>query len=222
MAFAHTAEAARAWVHGWTLSRGAAEPVPRAWGFTIDVGLAGHVMRHVLHSADEVTVRRVTGHASAPGVWLKALVPPETLEAWLAPGWHLAGGAGYLMSASLPVAPTRARPGAPDGYRLDTWTRAGVTRALVRTADGAFAARGQVAVTGLGAVVDQVETDPAHQRRGLGRLVMARLTAAAAEQGATAGVLGATPDGRALYETMGWRTLAPLTGAVRGPDSSDT
>ncbi|WP_030386816.1 GNAT family N-acetyltransferase [Streptomyces sp. NRRL S-241] len=222
MPFAHTAEAARAWVHGWTLSRGAAEPVPRAWGFTIDVGLAGHVMRHVLHTADEATVRRVTGHASAPGVWLKTLVPPETLEPWLAPGWHLAGGAGYLMSASLPVAHTRARPGAPDGYRLDTWTRAGVTRALVRTADGAFAARGQVAVTGLGAVVDQVETDPAHQRRGLGRLVMDRLTAAAAEQGATAGVLGATPDGRALYETMGWRTLAPLTGAVRGPGSSDT
>ncbi|MET9597598.1 GNAT family N-acetyltransferase [Streptomyces sp. NPDC006459] len=222
MPFAHTAEAARAWVHGWTLSRGAAEPVRRAWGFTIDVGLAGHVMRHVLHSADEATVRRVTGHATAPGVWLKALVPPETLEPWLAPGWHLAGGAGYLMSASLPVAHTRARPGAPDGFRLDTWTRAGVTRALVRTADGAFAARGQVAVTGLGAVVDQVETDPAHQRRGLGRLVMDRLTAAAAEQGATAGVLGATPDGRALYETMGWRTLAPLTGAVRGPGSSDT
>ncbi|WP_237296840.1 GNAT family N-acetyltransferase [Streptomyces sp. 3211] len=196
--------------------------MPRAWGFTIDVGLAGHVMRHVLHSADEATVRRVTEHATAPGVWLKALVPPETLEPLLAPGWHLAGGTGYLMSASLPVAPTRARPGAPGGYRLDTWTRAGVTRALVRTADGAFAARGQVAVTGLGAVVDQVETDPAHQRRGLGRLVMDRLTAAAAEQGATAGVLGATPDGRALYETMGWRTLAPLTGAVRGPGSSGT
>ncbi|MFJ8564325.1 GNAT family N-acetyltransferase [Streptomyces sp. NPDC093514] len=222
MPFAHTAEAARAWVHGWTLSRGAAEPVPRAWGFTIDVGLAGHVMRHVLHAADEATVRRVTEHATAPGVWLKALVPPETLEPWLAPGWHLAGGTGYLMSASLPAAHTRARPGAPDGYRLDTWTRAGVTRALVRTADGAYAARGQVAVTGLGAVVDQVETDPAHQRRGLGRLVMDRLTAAAAEQGATAGVLGATPDGRALYETMGWRTLAPLTGAVRGPGSSGT
>lgn len=179
-------------------------------------------MRHVLHSADEATVRKITEHATAPGVWLKAFVPPETLEPWLAPGWHLAGGPGYLMSASLPVDHVRDLTETPDGYRLNTWTRAGVTRALVRTADGAFAARGQIAVTGLSAVVDQVETDPAHQRRGLGRLVMRRLTAAAAEQGATAGVLGATPEGRALYETMGWRELAPLTGAMRGPGPSET
>ncbi|MER6201245.1 GNAT family N-acetyltransferase [Streptomyces sp. NPDC001586] len=203
--------------------------MPHDWGFTIDVGLHGHVMRHVLHSADEATVRKLTEHATAPGVWLKAFVPPETLEPWLAPGWHLAGGPGYLMSAPLPTARAgRALTDAPDGYRLDTWTRAGVTRALVRTANGAFAARGQIAVTGPGpgpgavvAVVDQVETDPAHQRRGLGRLVMGRLTAAAAGQGATAGVLGATPEGRALYETMGWRTVAPLTGALRGPDPSE-
>jgi GNAT superfamily N-acetyltransferase len=50
----------------------------------------------------------------------------------------------------------------------------------VRTADGAFAARGKIAVTGPTAAVDQVKTDPAHQRRGLGRLVMRRLTGAAA------------------------------------------
>ena len=218
MPFAHTADAVRAWVHGWSASRGAAEPVPSAWGFTVDVGLPGHVMRHVLHSAGEVTVRKITEHATTPGVWLKAFVSPETLEPWLAPGWHLAGGPGYLMSASLRVAPTRAPGPIPDGYQLHTWTRAGVTRALVRTADGAFAARGQIAVTGPTAVVDQVETDPVHQRRGLGRLVMHRLAEAAAEQGATAGVLGATPEGRSLYEMTGWRVLAPLTGALRGPD----
>jgi GNAT superfamily N-acetyltransferase len=193
------------------------------WGFTIDVGLPGHVMRHVVHSADEATVRRIIARTTTPGAWLKVLVPPDTLESWLAPGWHLAGGLGYLMSASLPAATAAAAsaraPGpVPEGYRLSTWTRAGVTRALVRTCDGAFAARGQIAVTGATAVVDQVETDPAHQRRGLGRLVMRGLTHAAARQGARAGVLGATPEGRALYETTGWRVLAPLTGALRSPD----
>ncbi|MFJ8032003.1 GNAT family N-acetyltransferase [Streptomyces sp. NPDC096032] len=178
-------------------------------------------MRHVLYSAVEAveaveaTVHEITQRTTTPGVWLKAFVPPETLEPWLAPGWQLAGGLGYLMSASLLVAPTGVPGPVPDGYRLTIWTRAGVTRALVRTADGAFAARGQIAVTGPTAVVDQVETDPAHQRRGLGRVVMRGLADAAAEQGATAGVLGATPDGRALYETMGWRVLAPLTSALR-------
>ncbi|MYT20995.1 GNAT family N-acetyltransferase [Streptomyces sp. SID7760] len=222
MPFAHTAQAVRAWVHGWSASRGAAEPVATGWGFTIDVGLHGHVMRHVLHSADEATVREITEHSAAPGVWLKAFVPPETLGPWLAPGWHLAGGPGHLMAASLPATAARAPGQLPGGYRMTTWTRDGVTRALVRGADGSFAARGQIAVTGHTSVVDQVETDPAHQRRGLGRLVMHRLAAAAVEQGATAGVLGATPEGRALYGAMGWRVLAPLTSVLRGPDPAGT
>ncbi|MGW2379736.1 GNAT family N-acetyltransferase [Streptomyces sp. NPDC001658] len=172
-------------------------------------------MRHVLTTADEVTVRKITENTTAPGVWLKTFVSPETLTPWLAPGWSLAGGPGFLMSAALRA--THAE--VPDGYRLHTWNRAGVIRTLVRTSDGAFAARGQVAVTGSAAVVDQVETDPAHQRRGLGRLVMSTLADAAAGQGATAGVLGATPEGRALYERLGWRVLSPLTGAVRDQGS---
>jgi GNAT superfamily N-acetyltransferase len=170
-------------------------------------------MRHVLVAADGATVREITENATAPGVWLKTFVPPEKLKPWLAPGWHLAGGAGFLMSASLPAA--HAPTEVPAGYHLRTWTRGGVTRTLVRTTGGSFAARGQIAVTAPTVVVDQVETDPAHQRRGLGRLVMRMLTDAASGQGATVGVLGATSEGRALYETMGWRVLAPLTGAVR-------
>ncbi|MEV0177210.1 GNAT family N-acetyltransferase [Streptomyces sp. NPDC050803] len=170
-------------------------------------------MRHVLTTADEATVRKITENAGSPGIWLKTFVPPQTLTSWLAPGWSLAGGPGFLMSASLRTAHAQV----PDGYWLSTWTRAGVTRALVRTADGAFAARGQIAVTGATAVVDQVETDPAHQRRGLGRLVMTTLANAAAGQGVTAGVLGATPEGRALYERLEWRVLAPLTGAAPSP-----
>lgn len=214
MPFVTTAEAVRAWVRGWTVSRGAADPVPEPWGYTVDVGLPGHVMRHVLTDAGEAVVRKITENTTAPGVWLKTFVPPEALEPRLAPGWSLAGGLGFLMTATL-RAEAPAEPA--DGYRLRTWTRAGVTRVLVRTTDGALAARGQVAVTGPTAVVDQIESYPDHQRRGLGRVVMRTLTNAAADAGATGGVLGATPDGRALYETVGWREVAPLTGAMSGP-----
>ncbi|MEV0738662.1 GNAT family N-acetyltransferase [Streptomyces sp. NPDC050549] len=217
MSFRNTAEAVAAWADGWALSRGAAEPAPCSWGFTIDVGLPRHVMRHVLTTADEPTVREITENATAPDVRLKAFLAPETLTPWLTPGWSLAAGPGFLMSAPL----HSSRTDVPDGYRLRTWNRAGVTRVLVRTAEGAFAARGQIAVTGSTAVVDQVETDPAHQRRGLGRLVMATLASAAAGQDAAVGVLGATPEGRVLYERLGWRVLAPLTSAVRGPDPLD-
>ncbi|MFJ9626293.1 GNAT family N-acetyltransferase [Streptomyces sp. NPDC101175] len=218
MSFRNTAEAVGAWVEGWAVSRGAAEPAPAPWGFTVDVGLPQHVLRHVLTTADEATVRKITENATAPNVWLKAFVAPETLMPWLAPGWSLGSGPGFLMSAPLSASRTEV----PAGYRLRVWSRAGVTRALVRTTDGAFAARGQIAVTGSTAVVDQVETDPGHRRRGLGRLVMATLADAGAAQGAGTGVLGATPQGRALYERIGWRVLAPLTSAVRGQDPVGT
>ncbi|MFJ3876780.1 GNAT family N-acetyltransferase [Streptomyces sp. NPDC090077] len=210
-----TAGAVRTWIHGWTVSRGAAEPVPTPGGFSIDVGLPGHVVRHVLPAADEAAVRRITGGPAAPGTWLKAPAEPEQFASWLGPGWSLAGGAGFLMAAPPHTARTGPAPRIADGYRLDTWTRGGVARVLVRTADGAFAARGQAGLTGSAFVVDQVETDPAHQRRGLGRVMMRALADAAAAEGATEGVLVATPEGRALYETMGWQLLSPLTGAVR-------
>ncbi|MGW7255617.1 GNAT family N-acetyltransferase [Streptomyces sp. NPDC054834] len=213
MPFANTTDAVRAWVDGWVVSRGAGEPVSRPWGFTVDVGLPKEVARHVLPAADEATVRKIVENTTAPGIWLKTFVAPRTLEAWLPPGWALAGGRAFLMTASLRTA--EAPADVPDGYRLSSWNRAGVTRVLVRAADGAFAARGQIAVTDGTAVVDQVETDPAHQRRGLGRLVMGTLARTAARAGATAAVLGATEEGRALYETVGWRVRAPLTAATR-------
>ncbi|MFC8519738.1 GNAT family N-acetyltransferase [Streptomyces sp. NPDC057257] len=211
----NTAEAIQAWVSGWSVSRGAADPAATAWGFTIDVGLPGHVVRHVLTTADDAAIRKITEDTTAPGVWLKAPASPEALEPWLGLGWSLAGGPGFLMSVPLSAACSDAPPKTADGYRLRSWIRAGVTHVLVRTTDGAFAARGQIAVVGPTAVVDQVETDPAHQRRGLGRLVMHTLAIAAVGQGATEGVLVATSEGRALYETEGWHVLAPLTGAMR-------
>ncbi|MCB5911191.1 GNAT family N-acetyltransferase [Streptomyces pinistramenti] len=65
------------------------------------------------------------------------------------------------------------------------------------------------------AVFDMIGTAAGHRRRGLGRLVMAALAARAAAAGATQGVLVASPEGRALYEALGWELRAPVTAAVR-------
>ncbi|MEW2624382.1 hypothetical protein [Streptomyces sp. NPDC048106] len=51
------------------------------------------------------------------------------------------------MSAPPDAAHTEAPPTTPDGYQLSTWNRPGVAHTLIRTADGAFAARGQAAVS---------------------------------------------------------------------------
>ncbi|MFF7094386.1 GNAT family N-acetyltransferase [Streptomyces rubradiris] len=215
MPFKTTEEAVRAWVEGWAVSRGAAQPTPRPWGFTVEVGLPKEVARHVVTAADEPTVRKLAENTTARGIPLKAFVPARTLEAWLPPGWVLLDGHAVLMAARLST--VEAPPRLPDGYRLHRWDRTGVTRAVVRAADGSFAARGQIAVTGPTAVVDQVETHPAHQRRGLGRVVMGTLAEAATRQGARAAVLGATEEGRTLYEAVGWQVVAPLSAATREP-----
>ncbi|CAL9281201.1 GNAT family N-acetyltransferase [Streptomyces sp. SudanB182_2057] len=213
MPFKTTEEALRAWVEGWAVSRGAAQPAPKPWGFAVEVGLPREVARHVVTAADEPTVRKLAENTAACGIPLKVCVPAQTLKAWLPPGWVLLAGDAVLMAARLDA--VDAPPRLPDGYRLHHWDRAGVTRAVVRAADGSFAARGQIAVTGPTAVVDQVETHPAHQRRGLGRVVMGTLAEAATRQGARAAVLGATEEGRTLYEAVGWQVVAPLSAAAR-------
>ncbi|MFJ2827454.1 GNAT family N-acetyltransferase [Streptomyces sp. NPDC087263] len=204
----------RAWVDGWVVSRGAAPPVIEPWGCSVDVGHPEHVSRHVLgatnEAVEEATVRKVADAVTGAGVWLKVFAEPSTVEPWLGQGWWIDPQPGCLMSVPLTAVPPAATP---DGYRLRTWSRGGVTRVLVTAPDGSWAARAQIAVTGATAVVDQVETAPEHRRRGLGRLVVGTVTRAAVEQGATTGVLAGTPDGRALYESLGWHMEAPLTSA---------
>lgn len=214
----------RAWVEGWVVSRGAAPPVVEPWGYTVDVGQPEHVSRHVLgmtnEAVEEATVRKVADGVTGAGVWLKVFAEPATVGPWLGEGWWVDPEPGYLMSVPLTGAPGRAAQdghaldvSVPDGYRLRTWSRGGVTRVLLAAPDGSWAARGQIAPTGETAVVDQIETAARHRRRGFGRLVMRTLTQAAVAQGAVTGVLGGTPDGRALYESLGWRVEATLTSA---------
>ncbi|MER5948312.1 GNAT family N-acetyltransferase [Streptomyces sp. NPDC001904] len=204
----------RDWVDGWVVSRGAAPPLVEPWGYTIYVGLAEHVGRHVLGATgDDVReddVRKVTGSVTGRGTHLKVFADRERVLPWLGAGWEPYGADDFLMTVGLTPA---AAPSAPAGYRVRAWARGGVTRVLVTDAEGAFAARGQVAVVGAGAAVDQIETSPDHRRKGLGSAVMRTLHAAAYDRGAVRGVLACTPAGRLLYESLGWEVVAPLTNA---------
>ncbi|EPH43757.1 GNAT family N-acetyltransferase [Streptomyces aurantiacus] len=211
-------ETVRAWIDGWVASRGAAPPVVEPWGFTVDVGQAKHPTRHVLGATgadvQEADVRKVAASVAGADVWLKVFDHPDRVAPWLGPEWWLDPEPGYLMTVPLaPVAPHRLT--APDDYRLRTWSRGGVIRAMVAATDGSWAARGQIAPTGRTAVADQIETSPEHRRKGLGSLVMRTLAVAAVEQGAEIGVLAGTPEGRALYESLGWRVVAALTSTRR-------
>ncbi|WP_380282803.1 GNAT family N-acetyltransferase [Kitasatospora purpeofusca] len=209
-------ELVRAWVEGWIVSRGAADPVDEPWGWSVDVGRPEQVARHVLPEPTEADVRKLVAATTAPGTWLKLFADDETVRPWLGPGWHY-DLPGYLMTVPLAA----ERPVVPAGYTLTSWRRGGVVRVLVRTEDGRFAARGQLAVTGATAVADQIETDPGHRRRGLGSLVVGALRDAGHRDGAATGMLVATPEGRALYSALGWSVRASMASLYYAPEPTE-
>jgi len=200
----------RAWVDGWVISRNAPRPVREPWGLRVDVGLPGHVSRHIVAAPTPGILRHLTATLTTPGTWLKLCAPADAVAPLLPSSWVLKDRE-FMMTAPL----TRTGlPEAPEGYTLAVTTRAGVTAARLLTAAGEVAARGQFAVAGSAAVVDQVETAADHRRRGLGTVIMRTLSASAASLGARTGILVATAEGQALYETLGWALHTPMTAVV--------
>ncbi|MFI5530894.1 GNAT family N-acetyltransferase [Kitasatospora sp. NPDC051853] len=203
-------ETARWWVEGWAVSRRLAAPVDVPWGMRIDVGGPRETVRHVLLGADATTARTLIASVAQPAVCIKGFLPAEVMDPWFpAADWQPVDPC-FLMAVDLRPSRTRV----PDGYTVTTATTGGVTTVRVLADDGSPAASGQAGLTTAVCVPDRISTEPAHQRRGLGTVVMAALTDAALAHGVSSGVLGATVQGRALYETLGWRALAPLTGYV--------
>lgn len=199
----------RAWVDGWVISRNAPRPVREPWGLRVDVGLPGHLSRHIVAAPTPEILHHLTGVLTTPGTWLKLCAAAPAVAPSL-PGRWAVQDPEYMMTAPL----SRHVPDVPAGYTLAVTTRAGVTAARLLTAAGEVAARGQFAPAGRTAVVDQVETAAGHRRRGLGTAVVRTLMSTAASMGARTGVLVATAEGQALYETLGWTLHTPMTAAV--------
>lgn len=198
-------ELVRMWIDGWIVSRGSSDPIEEPWGWTIDVGQPMQVARHVLPEPTEADVRKIVAATSAPGTWLKLFAEDHSVLPWVGQGWRQ-DRPGFLMAGHLEPERTEV----PAGYTLTSWTRGGVSKVLVRTGDGHFAARGQIARVCDQAVVDQIETAAEHRRKGLGGLVMRTLQNTAYEAGARTGVLVGTPEGRGLYSSLGWTTYSPM------------
>ncbi|GAA1878304.1 hypothetical protein GCM10009753_01800 [Streptantibioticus ferralitis] len=199
---------------GWVVSRRRPAPVEKPWGLYVEVGRPDQVGRHVLPDAVETAVRQAAASVTVPCTWLKVPMEPEETAAWLPPGWVVdMDEAGHLMAAELRA----TDPVPPGGYTPSVQTRDRVVYVRVHDAAGELAAKGQMALLGQATVVDCVTTEAAHRRRGLGAFVMRTLADHAVAEGATLGVLGATDEGRALYETLGWKAHAPLAACIYRP-----
>jgi GNAT superfamily N-acetyltransferase len=206
-----------AWVNGWALSRDVAAPIPVAGGHRLVVGQPGHAERLVFPALDAAVLSAMAARITTPGVFLKAFCAPEALLAAVDARWS-PQPPGDLMAVDLVAVPPPAAPAA--GYVQRFHAEGAVLVVEIHDAKGEVAASGRAALTGRFAVFDKIITDTAHQRRGLGRIVMGVLGERARARGADQGVLVATPEGRALYEVLGWRFEGRMETVVI-PDEAD-
>ncbi len=204
-----TADLLKTWLRGWAASRAVAPPVADGAGWRVEVGAADQVRRHVF-VGDCERLRELGAAVHEPWVWLKACLPTAQMRALLPPRWIVRTEPSYFMHFSGPAPSARL----PAGYRLLVQEEGGVHVATLLADDGMAAASGRVVMDGDSAIFDRIRTDVAHQRRGLGRALMGALHERAGELGAARGLLAATPDGHALYTTIGWTVQAPYASGV--------
>jgi GNAT superfamily N-acetyltransferase len=233
-----------AWITGSTLARDTPPPVPDSGGFRVDVGWPQQQVRYVFPNLGEGLSRLAADivdpwiflKACVPPEAMRAVLPPRWViqahrvmmtcsgpmrakeTVLLNSPWQksCASGASPVGQAfSL----SGLLPRASDEYVLHLTELRSVSTATVLTASGEVAAIGRVVRVGDFAIYDRIETHTDHRRRGLGRAVMKALEEIArapgvTKEGATQGVLVATAEGRALYESLGWQAHSLYTTAV--------
>ncbi|NLR63110.1 GNAT family N-acetyltransferase [Chitinophaga varians] len=198
------------WLKGWSLARELPPPIADHGGLRVDVGWPDQQKRYVF-SALGPGLFHFANTIFQPAVFLKVCAPASLVRPVLPPRWEIQRP-GFMMTCSLPVHPPGVR--LPEGYTLTVTTTSAGPAATIYTADGETAASGLLAIVDDYTIYDRIATTPAHQRRGLGSAVMNALTMEAVSRGFKKGILVATPAGKALYETLGWKLYSLYTTAV--------
>lgn len=200
-----------AWLAARSIARGLPAPVADCGGYRVDVNSADEIQRWVFPEVNEDLAVLARG-ISRPAYLVKACAPPGELLATLPAGWRIHAPGYFMAGPDLP----HARPACPPSYAVDIRSLGAVTEVRILSASGGLAASGYAAETEHVFIYDRIITAPEHQRRGLGRLLMATLRDAK-QTASTPERLVATEEGRALYESLGWRTLSAFsTGSIAG------
>ena len=196
-----------AWLSARSIARGLPLPVLEHGGWRVDTCLPDELRRHVFARPDQA-ISTLASTISSPHILLKLCGTGEQLLRLLPPRWQLLQNRFFMTHEGA-----LAVPGLPAGYRLDVVTADAITEAHIRAEDGSIAASGHAVEVGGVFVFDRIATAPAHQRRGLGRAIMAALAARQAS-GSARRVLVATEDGLELYKSLDWCVLSPYSTAA--------
>ena len=200
------------WLKGWALAHDTALPTPCGNGWHVEVGLPDQTARYVF-AAPEPAFWQLVETLTEPLIYLKVCASHDQIR-HLFPARWTTEHRGFMMireRAPLPVRPL------PVDYHLTLYERSAGMTCNLDAADGTLAAFGSVVMADDMAVYDRIRTEKAHQRKGLGSVVMTTLQQGAHDMGRRRDMLCATDAGRALYETLGWQVHSPYTSAVIQP-----
>ncbi|GAA3578129.1 GNAT family N-acetyltransferase [Kribbella ginsengisoli] len=207
-------ELVRRWARGWVLCRGVGAALERDFALEVRLGLPGRERELFALTDDaEIVNELAVRTAKSSDTWLTVTTGQPAAKAAVLEqaGLRLLDEPCLLMTIELRKHPDTT---APPGYGLETTSDGPLEYVKVKDGQGNVAARGMAAVVGDDAVLHDIQTDPAHRRRGLGSVVMNLLSARATDRGAATGLLMATTDGGYLYPKLGWSTEATMITAV--------
>lgn len=216
-------ELLRRWVEGWRLCRGLDPVIEYDDALAVVLRLPGRE-RELFALTDEAAVVDRLAAGTTEDVWLTVTtqdgdgVARRLADVGLEPFEEQK----LLMSIELndhprPATPSyelRDHPQPPtSSYEVEIGSEGPLEYVRILASDGTVAARGMMAIVGNDAVMHDIQTDPAHRRRGLGSVVMGALSRRAVERGATSGLLMATVEGVHLYRKLGWLPEATMVTA---------
>lgn len=189
-----------------SLGRGVSLPKREGLGFSVDTESDAERRRYV-YAAPTIEISAMAESISEPRVVIKLLGSMAELDALLTPDWHVALTGYFMIKPGRPSTPRSM----PINYRLKLTSHGPVVRAVVKAPDGSVAATGQ-ATAAMGVYMyDRIETADGHRRQGIGAAMMTAL----ALQGPVGSehVLTASPDGRHLYASLGWKVCSEYSTA---------
>jgi GNAT superfamily N-acetyltransferase len=196
------------WLAARSIARGLPLPVPDSGGLRVDTGSPSEVRRYVF-AGPVPEIRELARSITQPRIFIKMIGPAEQLLELVPPAWNLQPGAHVMIHDGR----QDARPALPLGYRLELVADDFTTVARIFSVDDDLAASGYAAEYNGAFIFDRIIVEEGHQRRGLGKAMMAVLGAAQRSRAARR-VLVATDPGRALYSTLGWTAIAPYSTVV--------
>lgn len=195
-----------AWLSARSIARGLPAPIADYGGYRVDTNTEAEVSRWVFPQMGAGLVE-LAHSINEPRHFLKLCGEADALLSILPDNWELHAPSYFMQASEKQI----ERP-VVAGYTIESDCNGGVVQVRVRSDTGELAASGYAAETQNAFIYDRIATTPQHRRKGLGNAVMAALHRAK-QHPDTPELLVATEDGRALYATLGWRTISPYSTA---------